>query len=176
MDWLRLTRTEIENDELPRVCACCGAPATTSRNTTFSWCPAWAKVLLLAGLLPGLIAIAALTRSVRMTVPLCARHKKRWARRNFFLAVGLLLPGLLALFLVALGSGSEGHGGDVFLYCALFYGGLGFLTWVVVALRLKPAYPPGIRPQEITDRDITLTGVADDFVRTVQDRRRNRGD
>jgi hypothetical protein len=55
MDWITLTRKEVEEDALPEVCMVCGSPADRRRNETFAWHPTWVSWLYWLGYLPGVI-------------------------------------------------------------------------------------------------------------------------
>ena len=57
MDWIRFSKREIEADALPQVCMDCGEPASCRVSKTFEYVPDWAALLLLAGILPGIIAL-----------------------------------------------------------------------------------------------------------------------
>ena len=75
MDWITLTRQEVEDDALPPVCVHCGEPATARHNKTFDWHPPWVRWLFYLGYLPGAIASSILARQMRVSLPVCARHQ-----------------------------------------------------------------------------------------------------
>jgi hypothetical protein len=96
MDWLTLTRSDIERDALPPVCAHCGAAATGRHNRTFSWHPAWVGWLYWIGYLPGAVAASFVRKQMRVSLPVCQRHSPPSPFNALTLALGwLLLPAVL---------------------------------------------------------------------------------
>ena len=79
MDWVTLTREEVEADALPAVCMECGGHAPHRVNRTFVKDPEWVEsatlVGFLAGILPGLIIDGLsqryLRRRIRVSCPFC---------------------------------------------------------------------------------------------------------
>jgi hypothetical protein len=100
----------------------------------------------------------------QMNVPLCDRHKNHWRRYNFLTAGTVLL--LLALY-AGLVAGIIGKFGSLFdirnkdAVGYLLLGILGIAAVLVVPAAIWVKAP--IRPTEISDDGITLTGVADSF-------------
>src|SRR5262249_33086470 len=149
-----------------RVCAKCGAPATVTRQKTFSWHPGWVFVFILLGALGILLMILLLifnSKRMRVPVPLFHAHRNHWSSRLLIILAGL---GVLA---VAAGIGyavsnDEDRGTMTFL--VLFGGGL---AWLILAIITQVSV---IRATEITDRSITLNNVSRRFVEAVREARR----
>ncbi len=166
MPLVRLGRRELDEYDLPRVCLCCGEPASRYQKKEFRWHPPWVYAFILLGLagLP-LWVLFAFLLSKRMTVraPLCERHKWHWAGRTL-ITLGVFL-GLIAALC----------GGIAVLYAldleedkiSLVVAGFALVltAWVVLAVVLQLS---GVRPAEITDRGITLTGVSERFADAVE--------
>jgi hypothetical protein len=161
MSQVLLDRDEV--DDLPRVCMRCGQPSAVVRVRTFSWTPSWVALLLLAGLLPYIIVALILTKRMRVEVPLCAAHKGHWFWRAVLIWGSMLVLGALAILGIAiqavLADQGGGRGDETFAYVC--WGSIGLLlVWIVI---VAVAQQTAIRPVEITDDTITLTGVSPDF-------------
>lgn len=179
MATVRLSPLPIEEEDVPDRCMQCGAPAAVYREKTFSWYPPWVYVLLLAGLLPFLIVALVLTKKKRVPVPLCHAHRNHWAWRNAVMLLSFLGLGGLAIAAVVLVNMAAGPNGFD-QYSGFICGGsvVGLIVWLVVVAVLQQT---AIRPTEITDDSVTLTGVAKEFVRAYEEnrgafRRRDRDD
>lgn len=57
MATVRMPRAIFEAGELPRLCVTSGEPADQTVEATFRWLPPWTNLLLLAEVLPFLIAV-----------------------------------------------------------------------------------------------------------------------
>jgi hypothetical protein len=166
---LRLGRYEVEEYSLPRVCARCGATAVVSPAKRFSWHPPWVVVFILVAIPIYIIIALALTKRMTVPVPFCERHRHYWRNRLLF-----VLGGLAVLLVLGVGGGilasaldDRGQGNIFGAVC----GGtivLG-LIWLIAAAIVQAI---SIRPNEITDRSITLVGVSADFVDAVREERR----
>src|SRR5262249_11943195 len=156
---IRLDRFEAERDVLPPVCIICGAPATVRKNKTFSWYPPWAGVF-------GIVALI-MTQRMRVVVPFCALHRGHWLNRNLLVGLGFLglvlcgLGGVIGLAIADSASIDVGHGLGAYFGLMML---LLFVAWLAGAIVLQYT---SIRTVEITDRDITLIGVSDEFVDAV---------
>jgi hypothetical protein len=172
MAQVRLTLREAEG-RLPAVCMVCGEEATVTKTKKMSWCPPWVGVLILAGLLPYAIVASILTKRASVKAPFCDAHQGHWFNR--------LMINLGTLFVC----GVIGGGGFLVIWWALSQPGRpndgpGFacllpvvmlVVWIIVLVILQQS---AIRPQEITDREIVLTGICEDFVTAVEDRAEER--
>ncbi len=193
MDWITLTHREIESDALPDVCVHCGAEAAGRHNKTFEWHPDWAGWLLLAGWLPGALAIALTQKKRRVSLPVCPSHHPDatdatlWSatRTGMLLLAGLaFIPIGMAVTLILWQMG----GGQAEVTQVILVGGLGGalggLIVVVGIAMFQKAGPEGpvaksARPlvvQEITADGISLEGVDDAFVRAMREKRQGGGD
>lgn len=168
-----LDREEVEEEDLPAVCMCCGAPATQHVRKVFSWYPPWVLVLLLAGVIPFAIVASVLSKRMRIAAPLCGAHKGHWFRRALLVWLSLLALIVLSIGLIVLVSMANrqlGHGGDLSGWVCLGIVVL-LVGWIVlVAVQQYTA----IRPTEITDLRMTLTSVSPEFVQALQEHRRQR--
>ena len=167
MATVRLRGHVSEEGDLPDVCMRCGAPAAVYKDKSFSWFPGWIYILILAGLLVFLILAVVLTKYRRVCVPLCERHKNHWLNRQLGLLLSFLgllaLGGLTVFFIADSRPGSDGETiGQVLCVGSL----VSLLGWLVLAAVLQTT---AIRPVEITERRITLTGVSREFVDAYED-------
>ena len=166
MDWVTLTRQQVEDDALPPVCMVCGQPATCHINQTFSYTPEWVGWLYLASIVPGLIAAHFLTQEMRVSCRFCSRHRNHWRSLYWlggvgWLVVGLAFAGVGYLVGVAVGAG------DPAPYIGLGVGaGVGLAVWLVALIYVGSTR---IGATKVTSADITLQGVHDAFARAVKD-------
>lgn len=161
---IKLSHEEVREGRLPRLCMRCGAPATIEKRKTFSWCPSWVAVLILVGLLPYLIVMLILTKRMTVFVPLCDKHRNHWLWRTaLVLALVAVLVGLIVVGIMVISAAAPQEGGLGGTVCVA--GLLGLIVCPVIAwLILKDL----IRPEEITDRTITLVKVHPNFVRAIE--------
>jgi hypothetical protein len=163
-------RADRPADELPDVCMVCGGEADDTVRREFRWHPSWMYVFLLLGVLPAVVLLLLLSKTMRVDCPVCDRHRGHWWQGNL-LAAALVLGGFGALFaaLVA-ASALDQPGRPNPLMPVAGIGGLvvllvGLVAGVIVSNRL-------IRPVEITRDDVHLTNVSDEFVAAVKAKRR----
>jgi hypothetical protein len=168
MPTVRLGRFECEDDRLPRVCMRCGEPSTVVKCRNFSWLPPWVGFLLLAAVLPYILAAVVATKRCSVYAPLCDRHAYHWLWRTLF--IWLTLLGFLMLIGVVIGiaiaADSAGTGPDWLVGVAVLASAGLFLVGLAAIAVVKQG---AIRPIEITDRSITLTRVADGFIAAIED-------
>lgn len=170
---IRLDYTEAEEGRLPHVCMKCGVETTEDEEVTktFNWKPGWINITILVALLVYIILAAVMTKRMTVIVPMCRAHKGHWMKRQLLIWGGFL--GWLAFFIgsIAVASSMEERGpDDYFIIAMLISAGL-FVLWLIVAV---VATNTGIRPTEITDDEITLTGLSDEFVAAVREMRGRR--
>jgi hypothetical protein len=145
---------EVDENQLPQVCMRCGAPADLQKRKRFAWRPDWVFYLILVGVLPWLIVHLVLSKYMTVYVPLCNQHKNHWLIRTMIALGGLaVVLGSLAVGIVLLK-----WAGNELLGAFVCIGALFGLIFIFEILRSS-----SIRPSEITDRRITLTGVAEEF-------------
>jgi hypothetical protein len=160
----RLGHYEVERNLLPDLCMRCGEPATTHKSRNFAWCPPWVIVTIVAGLLPYVIVAMVLTKRMRVSVPLCDAHRGHWKTRTLSILLGFVaVLGLLGIVIAF----SDKDFVGILIAVLLF----GVLAWIVLIVILQTT---AIRPMEITDRSITLGGVAKTFSDAVLDKRERR--
>lgn len=158
------------NGHLPAVCMCCGQAATTTVTKKMQWLPPWVYFLIIPTLFIGGILIYAilasiLTRRTVVQAPLCDEHKGHWFKRNLWMWGTFFLFGLAGLGAVILASSVD----DPRLQNILgpIAGGvcsLGAIGWLVIVIACQVT---AIRPKEITDTEVLLTGVSEQFVEAV---------
>ncbi len=166
-----LDRYECTRDgELPPVCMVCGAEATTTVRQNFRWHPQWVIVLILAGVLIWAIVAIILTKTMTVYAPVCDEHKGHWFKRKL-IGWGLVLFGMavFAVGFVSMATFANNPQLQQYTGLGLLLGGVVFfITLIVAAFVLRSA----IRPAEITDDDIRLTGVDEGFVEALREQRR----
>jgi hypothetical protein len=162
MAQVRLGRYELFHYDLPPYCLRCGAPARKRIGKNFAWYPPWVNLLIFIGLLPAAIVALVLTKRMRVEAPMCARHRWHWAGRILAVLVSLLGIIFLTALLVVLAPPDEA---GAFFSLGLISGTLLLLTGGLIL------HFTSIRPVEITDRSITLTGVSEEFVEALEEDR-----
>jgi hypothetical protein len=171
MAQIQLDRDEVGREQLPPVCMRCGQPSAIYKGKNFSWYPPWVIVLIVVALLPGAIVAMILTKRMTVWAPLCAAHKNHWLLRILLILGTLALVAALIIgSLVAASTISEQggrHGDDLVGFVCV--GGVILLVLWLIGLAVIQL--TAIRPTEITDDTITLTGVSDAFVRAVEEDR-----
>jgi hypothetical protein len=166
MGQVRLGCGEVERELLPAVCMRCGAAATAHKIKRFSWYPPWVNLLILVAWPACLIVALILTKRMRVSVPLCDRHRNHWLIRLLFASIGFAVIALtlisgLVLAGVLHAQRNSGTSGDSIMTVTLVGTSVLFLGWLIGIIILQST---AIRPAEITDRSITLAGVSPAFV------------
>lgn len=163
-----LDRDEAATGDLPNVCMRCGDDATTTRKQTFSWYPPWVNILILAGLLPWALVAMILTKKMRVEAPLCDRHAGHWFRFKLFAWVGLL--GMVAVFFAGVVmAANDGPRASDLSAGVMIAGGVGFFVVLIAAAVWQMTL---IRAAEVTDDDICLKGVSQEFREALREQRR----
>jgi hypothetical protein len=152
----------------------CGAPATNSLVSTFRWHPQWISYILVITVLAGLIFLivalilaAVLSKTLRVEMPLCDRHRHPWRWQRIALYGGLLmLIGLIAatvgVFVLSKPNDALGVIGTVLFAATLLY----FPVWLIVAAVVGHNT---IHAAGITDSSIKLVSVSREFADAVMD-------
>lgn len=162
---VRITRQEAERGLLPPVCALTGVPTDEVKRKSFLWQPPWIAVFLLLSPLPYLIVSLILRKTMTVRLPLVREKHGHWAWRA---AVGALsIIGSIVTFIAGSVTASD-RNTETIGGIMMAVGGVGFLIALIVWIVLNSNC---IRPVEITDRDITLAGVHEQFVRALEDDR-----
>jgi len=167
MDWVSLTKQQVENDALPRVCMACGEPATCCFNKSFSHTPDWVQWLYFAGFFPGMIAEHFFRKEMRVPCPFCQKHRHHWRLLYWTAGIGWLVAGALfagiGLLVGAVLASTSGSAP----YIGLGVGaGLGIVLWLAVLIYLCNTR---INSTKVTADEITLRRVADAFAKAVRD-------
>jgi len=158
---VRLGGWDGQAEDPPPVCALCDAEATAFRMRRFAWFPSWVCVLLPLGLVPFVIVALAMTKRMWVRIPFCAAHARHYWRRVLpMVGAASVVVGLLVV-------GFEFREQDRAISWPCFIGAvLGFFIWAVLVVFLKMTE---IRPTNITERSITLTGVSPAFADAVEE-------
>jgi len=163
---VRLGKHTDEEGDLPAVCMKCGAPATLHKDKNFAWYPRWVYILIVVHILVFLIVAVIMTKRRLVSVPLCDEHKGHWLWRQL-----AMLGSFAAVCVVGVGAVIvmvNAQGDDALNGVACGGGVVAFIAWLILVAILSQT---AIRPTEITDRSITLTGVSEEFVRAYEDDR-----
>lgn len=143
----------------------CGAPADTRVSKNMSWYPPWVLAVILLGLLPYVILALALTKRVRMRAPMCYLHRNHWTMRVWIIV--LLLVAFVGLIIVGAIVASQPRMDNNRIGSYFFLTAFGlFIGWVIVVIVLQST---AIRPTQINEEEITLTGVSGYFVDATED-------
>jgi hypothetical protein len=172
MPSVRLRREDARSGNLPRVCMVCGDRAEGFQSKTMSWYPGWVFILLLAGLLPFIIVALIVQKKMRVQAPFCPQHERHWSGRTLAVIlsfVGLIVVGIGAVVLMAalrepgprVPGRDDAMGGYVCMAMAA-----GLIGWLILVAILQTT---AIRPKEITDDSIILTGVSRQFKDALED-------
>ena len=114
--FITLPRAQIEQDHLPDVCMVCGKSTKRRVTKEFQYTSdtaGWIIFLLIVLFFPLGILVAILsTKKVRVSCPVCTKHKRHWSKLVWFASTGwiIVVGGVftgLTLF-VAFGSGFPG--------------------------------------------------------------------
>ena len=159
-------------DNLPMVCIKCGAPATVRKSKKFTWISPEARRLgWWLPLILDLIVMSKQTKRQWVATPLCEAHKGYWWKLPLLmnsLAVAILALGVPASMVIWIRTRDSDLSGDVFM--GTFAAILGLVIVAAVIGKSR------IRVEKITDQEIVLTGVSEEFVDAVhddEDRRRH---
>jgi hypothetical protein len=163
-----LDRDEAVNGDLPPVCMRCGAEATTIRKQTLSWCPSWVIVLIFIGVLIWIIVAAILTKRMTLRAPMCERHAGHWSRFKLFVYGGLL--GAVAVLIG--GIILHGETDQTAKAVAGWVVGAGVVCFLIVLFTGAVWQTTLIRAVEITDRDMKVRGVCEEFKLALREQRR----
>lgn len=156
---------------LPPCCMCCGAPASATKAKKMQWCPPWVGILILAGLLPYVIVAMILTKRATVQAPLCDHHQGHWLNRLLLIWGSFFLFGLIGLAGVIFVANLPPPDMDNVLPFVCIGSAVILVVWLVIVIACQNTV---IRPKEITDTEITLTGVCEAFVNAVEEDREER--
>ncbi len=165
MATITLTRREAERGDLPPVCALTGEPTGDVKERAFVWQPPWVYALLPLGLLPCLIVSLIIRKQMGVQLPLARRKHFHWGWRTLLGAVGIVASA--GVFMYGGATVSDYERGTLGGW--LMLGGLAGFVLSIVLLAVLTVL--GIHPKQITDRDITLAGVHENFVAAVEQER-----
>jgi hypothetical protein len=163
-----IDRDEAVYGDLPPLCMRCGADATVTKSRVFSWHPGWVNLLILVNLLVWAVVAMVMTKKMKLKAPMCDRHAGHWFRFNLFLYGGLV--GMLAVLCSAipLFASNDPNLKDLGPV-PLVVGGVGFLVVLIIAAVWQLNT---IRAVEITEDDMKLKGVCEEFRQALREQRR----
>jgi hypothetical protein len=153
-----LQRSRVAHEQLPGLCLRCGTAATVRRPTTFSKPQEWTFVLFFLGGIPYFLGRALFRNRLRVTVPLCDRHRHHFAWQTGIAwggaaLVAALLAGCFALM---------GEVADATLNNCFAGVGIVAVVWVVALLVNRLS---GITSATVDDEKALIVGVSDRFAR-----------
>jgi hypothetical protein len=152
---------------LPLVCVKCGQLADDTKPVTFSMHPGWMHILVLACVVPWLVAAFLLRRTATVDLPICRKHRRNLGFKTAMLTV--LVPAIVLLIFSVVGLpyllNSRGIRVEGIAFCVLPM--LLFVLLTIAAIVNRS----GVRPTAITDRGITLKGVHPHFADIVRELR-----
>jgi hypothetical protein len=160
MATVQIRQPDLQGGRLPPLCVVCGEAADQNRAVRFSWHPGWVSWLWLVGLLPPILATLMTRRSMAAALPVCGRHWGHWSSRQRIIWAGLAVAFGLGCLGACVDTCWDKEVGEGMILSAV-----GML--LLVGLAIVVLYDSGVRPEEITDRTITLKGVSDRFVRAM---------
>src|SRR5262245_54291907 len=164
---IKLSETKCRREFLQDLCMFCWETATDRKEKKFSWNPGWVWVFVLfgvVGIVVALILASVLSKKMVVKVPICDRHTGYWKRRGIVLVGSFCLVSAFAIGALVILS-DQGPGNDELTGWLCGSGVVLFFIWLVGAAIYSAR---GVRPTEITDRYIFLSGVHRDFVRALE--------
>jgi len=171
---IRLREAETHASRLPDVCMACGEASETHVKKNFRWYPSWVNLLIFVGLLPALIVMLVLTKQMSVEIPFCDRHRRYFGMRVLWII--LALAGFITVWLAAsaivaaTAEPQDVHNVPTFIAFTFV------LSMIVSIITIAIIQGKTIRPDEITDREITLIRVNKEFIDALQDMRDARRD
>jgi hypothetical protein len=157
---------EVAAGRLPEVCTRCGEPATTAKWKTMTWYPPWCNVLLIFGVLPAAIVMMILTKRASVKAPFCQRHSWHWLNRNLLMIATFFLFGAVGIAALVVITNLPRDLEQQFMPFVCIGDIALLVAWLVVVV---VAQNTAIRTKEITDRDIVIAGLCDEFVHAVDE-------
>lgn len=167
MATVTITRKEAIHGWLPEVCALTGEPTDGVKPRTFYWQPAWVFALLPLALVPCLIVVYCLRKSMTVRLPLAPHKHGHWGWRMAVGCVAVAATALTFLFSTVFVSSDNPKVADPGRV-VMIAGGVGFVLSLVLFAVLTVT---GIHPTKITHDGITLAGVHQNFVDALEEER-----
>ncbi|MCA9034481.1 MAG: protein kinase [Planctomycetaceae bacterium] len=160
-----------ESNDLPDVCIVCGVPTRRRQYKEFQHTSDLAGGLIVLGLILffpiGIVLAILMTRKVRISCPLCQKHRRHWSDMTLFASLGwILIPmGLLAGlyfggYLTQRATGNPW----ILIPCIL----LGVLVYV---LKLVAYGVSRVAVGEINSETVRLKRVSTAFARAIEQRK-----
>jgi hypothetical protein len=160
-----ISREEAEDGLLPPVCALTGVRTDEVKDKQFLWQPGWVSIIALVAIPAYIIVSLMVRKTMKVQLPLVREKHGHWLWRQ--------VVGVLALFAgvaTLIGSGAaagDPNAGPLAGWIALT--GLGLFIAAIVLFAVLNHF--AIRPAEITDDDITLVNVHQNFVDALEEDR-----
>lgn len=161
--------------DLPAVCMRCGEDATVTRTKTLSWYPGSLNGLLILvglvtvwGLLIWWLAVSGKTKRMKLKAPFCDRHKGHWLNFNLFVFAGLAFHFGLFVAWTMIDNNNDPTTATASTLFAIG-SGISFLLYLIGALVWRSTL---IKALEITEDDMKLSGVCEEFRTALLEQRR----
>lgn len=143
---------------LPRVCVCCGRPATVVRRQEFEINTATSAAVLAASVAVGTAVWT--KKSVTLSLPVCEYHKRRGRKSNKTFVRGVALTAALGVA-AYLGSLFEGGAANYLAVAAMF----AFVITLVVGMS---EVNDGLAVRSVAADSFTLHGIHKNFAEAVK--------
>jgi hypothetical protein len=170
MAQVRLSVDEADG-HLPAVCMCCGQPATTTVTRKMQWHPSWVYFMILLHILIYVVVALVMTKRIVVQVPLCDEHKGHWFKRTMLMVGAFFLFGLIGVGSIVLAANLDKQLSEQLMPFAGLLCFVGLVVWLIIVIVCKATE---IRPKEITDTEVLLKGVSENFVEAVAEVDRER--
>jgi hypothetical protein len=170
MSQVRLSVQEADG-YLPAVCMRCGKAATATVTKKMQWHPSWVYLLILLHVLIYIIVAMIVTRRAVVQVPFCDEHKGHWFKRNMWMWGTFFLFGIAGVSTLILVGNLDDRAQNDYMPFACIVSVVLLVGWFVIVIVCQNT---AIRAKEITDTEILLTGVSEEFVEAVAEADRER--
>jgi hypothetical protein len=160
---------EVAAGRLPEVCARCGEPATTAKWRAMTWYPPWVNLLALLALLPAAIVAMILTKKASVKMPFCNRHSWHWLNRTLLMWGTFFLFGFIGLLGLIFAGAIMGNAQQNIMPFFCTTSVVLLISWLTLVVIVQAT---AIRPKEITDTEIQLAGLCQEFVDAVEEEER----
>lgn len=170
MPQVRLDLCEADG-QLPPVCIVCGAPAYHYRTKRMSYWPRWTIPLFFVHPYLWGLGLIAFSKSARVRAPFCHQHQRHWSsRRRLIWWVGAFLGTAAGLGFIAASHFHEPGAANLYKFACVGVSA-GLIFWLIL---VAIVHATEVGPAVITNTEIVLKGVSEEFVEAVQEADRAR--